>query len=117
MQHNVFVGHLANAPTLTGAGDRAYAKFVLISNEFAGTDQATGERRERQVGLQFTAFRAKAEAIAKHARKGDQLIVTYRIENNTYEKDGQEVYGYNFLLEDFTFGAPGKIKREELATH
>ena len=45
--------------------------------------------------------------------KGDQLIVDYRIENNNFQKDGEDVYGYNFVVEDFTFGAPGKEKREQ----
>lgn len=114
MQNNVFIGNLASAPSLTGSGDRAVVKFTLIANEYAGKDEA-GNTREKSVAIQFTAFRGKAEAIQKHCSKGDQLIVSYRIENNRYtDKSGEEVYGYNFLLDDFTFGAPGKAKREEL---
>ena len=113
MQKNIFVGNLAKSVALTGNGDRTVARFTLISNEYAGKDKETGEARERSVSVQFTAFRAKAEAIAKNAMKGDQLIVDYRIENNTYQKDDEDVYGYNFMVEDFTFGAPGKEKREQ----
>lgn len=113
MQKNVFVGNLAKTPTITGTGDRAVTRFTLISNEYAGKDRDTGEARERSVSIQFTAFRGKAEAIAKNAMKGDQLIVDFRIENNDYEKGGETVYGYNFILEDFQFGAPGKDKREQ----
>lgn len=113
MQKNVFVGNLAKTPTITGTGDRAVTRFTLISNEYAGKDRDTGEARERSVSIQFTAFRGKAEAIAKNAMKGDQLIVEYRVENNDYEKAGETVYGYNFILEDFQFGAPGKDKREQ----
>lgn len=111
MQKNVFVGNLAKAVVVSGNGDRAVARFTLISNEYAGKDKETGEARERSVSIQFTAFRAKA--IAKNAMKGDQLIVDYRIENNNFQKDGEDVYGYNFVVEDFTFGAPGKEKREQ----
>lgn len=111
MQVNVFTGNLAKAPTVNGSGDRAVARFTLITNEYAGRDEA-GQVRERSVSLQFTAFRAKAEAIARNAMRGDQLIVNYRIENNNYDKNGETVYGYNFVVEDFDFGAPGKEKRE-----
>lgn len=113
MQSNVFVGNLAKAAAVTGTGERAVCRFTLISNEYAGRDKETGESRERGVSIQFTAFRQNDEAIAKHAMRGDQLIVNYRVENNNYEKDGEDVYGYNFVVEDFSFGAPGKEKREQ----
>lgn len=112
MQSNMFTGNLASAPVLTGSGERAVCKFTLISNEYAGKDEG-GAAKERAVSIQFTAFRGKAEAIAKNALKGDQLIVTHRIENNNYQKAGEDVYGYNFVVDDFAFGAPGKAKREQ----
>jgi single-strand DNA-binding protein len=108
----MFSGNLAKTPVLSGSGDKAVLKFTLISNEYAGKDDA-GESRERTVSLQFTAFRQKAEVIARNAMKGDQLIVGYRIENNRYkDKDDNDVYGYDFILESFEFGAPGREKRE-----
>ncbi|MCL2876525.1 MAG: single-stranded DNA-binding protein [Betaproteobacteria bacterium] len=110
MQSNMFIGNLAKAPVLAGNAERAVCKFVLISNEYAGKDEQ-GQAKERQVSLQFTAFRGKAEAIAKHTFKGDQLIVDYRIENNHYQKEGEDIYDYNFIVEDFSFGAPGKEKQ------
>ena len=112
MQRNVFVGNLAKSPSISGTGDKAVGKFILISNEYAGKDKS-GEAQERLVSLQFTIFRARAEALAEHAKKGDQLIVDFRIENNNYEKDGDTIYDLNFIVEDFSFGAPGKEKREE----
>lgn len=114
MQLNMFTGNLASAPVLTGSGEGAFCKFTLISNEYAGKD-GDGAARERAVSIQFTAFRGKGETIARNALKGDQLIVTYRIENNNYQKAGEDVYGYNFVIDDFTFGAPGKAKREQFA--
>lgn len=115
MQKNVFVGNLAKSAIISGTGDRAVARFTLMANEYAGKDSDTGKVRERTVAIQFTAFRAKAEAIAKNALKGDQLIVDYRVENNDYDKNGETVYGYNFIVDDFTFGAPGKEKREQFS--
>jgi len=113
MQQNVFTGNLAGASVMTGSGDRAVCRFTLIANEYAGKDKDLGTAKERAVSIQFTAFRAKAETICKNAMKGDQLIVTHRIENNSYEKGGEMIYGFNFIVEDFVFGAPGKEKREQ----
>jgi single-strand DNA-binding protein len=108
--YNVFTGRVGAAPTTQGNGENAVTKFTLIKNEYAGKDQ-NDETKERVVSIQFTAFRSKAEAIAKFVNKGDQLIVSYRIENNRYTKDGEEIFGYNFIVDDFEFGAPGSISR------
>lgn len=110
-----FEGRLAASPAVSGSEDRAYCRFVLIRNEYAGRDESSGETNERTVSIQFTAFRKKAEAIAKHCRKGDQLILRARVENNNYVKDGETDYGFSFIVEDFTFGAPGESTRSELA--
>ncbi|MEQ7810233.1 single-stranded DNA-binding protein [Xanthomonas hortorum] len=114
MQNNVFVGNLAKNPTLSGNGDRAVCRFTLISNEYAGRDD-DGAARERTVALQFAAFRNNADRIAKHCMKGDQLIIEHRIANNNRDINGETVYGFDFIVERVTFGAPGKEKREQLA--
>lgn len=110
----VFVGRLSAAPSLKNSGKKAVAKLVLIRNEYAGTDNE-GETKERTVSAQFTAFGGMAETLAKNAMKGDQLIVTARVQNNNYEKDGEKVYGFDFVIEGFEYGAPGPEKREQLA--
>jgi single-strand DNA-binding protein len=64
----------------------------------------------------FVAFGKIAEALAEHVRKGDQLIVQASVEANNYERKGETVYDYSYVIDSFKFGAPGKIKREELAS-
>jgi single-strand DNA-binding protein len=115
MQQNVFVENLARPATLTSPGDRAVARVTLIANEYVVKDRENCNARECSVAIQFTAFRQKAEAIVKNVLKGDQLIVDYRIENNDYEEAGETVYGYNFIVENFAFGALSKEKREQFS--
>ena len=56
------------------------------------------------------------EALARNGRKGDQLVVQARVRaNNWTDKQGEKQYDHSFVVEGFRFGAPGKIKREELA--
>ena len=113
---NTFVGRLAAAPKLSNHNGISVVRFTLIRNEYAGKDNTTDDIRTRTVALPLTAFRAQAEALAKHACKGDQLIVFYRIENNNYaDKDGTEHYGFNFIVDSWQFGAPGETKRRQLA--
>lgn len=116
MQANVFGGKLAKAATVSGTGNKAVTRFTLITNEYAGKDSETQEARERVVSLQFTALGAKGETIARTCCKGDQLFINYRVENNNYEKAGETIYSYNFVVESFEYGAPGREKREQLAS-
>ena len=62
--------------------------------------------------LWFVAFGPLGEAIAKNARKGDQLLLDARIRaNNWTDQQGERQYDYSFVVEGFRFGAPGKLKR------
>lgn len=115
MNSCIFVGRVAKSVTVAGIGDKAVAKFTLIDNEYAGKDAATGEAKERVVAVPFTAFARRAEALGKNVHVGDQLIVQFRIANNNYkDKAGEDNYGFEFIVEDFKFGAPGAAKRELL---
>ncbi|HEY1312740.1 MAG TPA: single-stranded DNA-binding protein [Steroidobacteraceae bacterium] len=109
------VGNLANDPELAIKGDITYTKVCLIGNDYAGKD-AHGNPREAATSVYFVAFENLGEVIAKNARKGDQLIVQAQIRSNNWtDKDGEKRYDYSFVIQNFRFGAPGRIKREELA--
>lgn len=109
MQNNIFVGRVAAAPETSGQ-ENTVTRLTLITNEYAGEG-----KEDRTVSIPFTAFGKRGDALANNVRKGDQLIVTYRIENNRWQKDGVEQYGYNFIIQDFQFGAAGVATREALA--
>lgn len=111
-----FTGRLAATPTISGRGDKKVAKLVLIRNDVIGKDD-NGNKIERTTSIQFTAFNGLAGVIADNTAKGDQLIVTARVVNNNYQKDGVDVYGYDYIIESFDFGAPGKESRERLANN
>lgn len=109
MQNNVFTGRVAETPKQS-AGDTPATRVTLINNEYAGKD-----KEDRVVSLQFSAFGGIGKAIAENVRKGDQLIVTHRIENNVWEKEGEKQYGHNFVILSFEFGAAGEETRNALA--
>ncbi len=109
------VGNLAKNPELTVKGDTTYTRFCLVGNDYAGKDEE-GNPREAVTSLWFVAFESLGEAIAKNARKGDQLILQAQIRSNNWtDKEGEKQYDYSFVVQSFRFGAPGKAKREELA--
>ena len=108
------VGNLARNPEFVAKNDTSYARFCLVGNDYAGKDEG-GTAREVTTSLWFVAFGAMGESLARNARKGDQLIVEARVRaNNRTDKQGEKKYEHSFIVEGFRFGAPGKLKREEL---
>lgn len=103
------IGQLAKDPETSGKGDKRFTKFALIGNDFNGKGND-----DVVTSVFFVAFNGIGNAIAEHARKGDQLIVQAQMRSNNYEKDGETVYAYSYIVQSFKFGAPGKIKRDEL---
>ena len=109
------VGNLAKDPELAVKGDTTYTRFCLVGNDYAGRDE-DGNSREISTSMWFVAFEGLGEAIAKNVRKGDQLILQAQIRaDNWTDKEGEKHYDYSNIVQSFRFGAPGKVKREELS--
>jgi single-strand DNA-binding protein len=109
------VGNLSKDPEHAVKGDTTYTKFCLVGNDYAGKDEQ-GNSREIVTTLWFVAFDGLGEAIAKNARRGDQLIVYAQLRSDNWtDKDGEKHYDHSFIVQGFRFGAPGRVKREELA--
>jgi single-strand DNA-binding protein len=112
----IAVGNLAKNPELMVKGDTTYTRMCLVGNDYAGKD-TDSHAREVATSLWFVAFESLGEAIARNARKGDQLIVQAQIRaNNWTDRDGEKQYDHSYVVQSFRFGAPGKAKREELAS-
>jgi single-strand DNA-binding protein len=108
------IGNLARNPEFVAKNDTSYARFCLVGNDYAGKDEG-GTAREVTTSLWFVAFGVMGESLARNARKGDQLFVEARVRaNNWTDKQGEKKYDHSFIVEGFRFGAPGKLKREEL---
>lgn len=108
------IGQLAKTPELIRKGENSYALLCLIGNDYAGRDD-NGRAQEVVTSLWFVAFGGIGERLASHARKGDQLILEARIRASDWsDEHGERQYDYSFVVEDFRFGAPGRLKREEM---
>lgn len=93
--------HLTAAPKLefVQVNDERKAKvtFVAISNSVWTSNDT---RNEKSTAVRWTAWGKAAEAHAKYLSKGSHVNVTGRIDNNNYEKDGEEIFGFNFTADD-----------------
>jgi single-strand DNA-binding protein len=109
------IGNLSRDPELVEKGDTRYARVNLIGNDYAGKDD-DGAARETVTSLWFVAFGALGEAIARNARKGDQLFLEAQVRSSNWtDANGEKQYDHSHIVDGFRFGAPGRLKREELA--
>jgi len=110
------IGNLAKDPEMSAKDEALYTRFRLLGSDYSGKD-GQGVSRVAVTGVQFVAFGPLAEIIALNARKGDQLIVIAQMRADTWvDREREKRYGYSFVVQEFKFGAPGKIKRDELAS-
>lgn len=110
------VGNLASDPVLAEpASGEPYCKFVLIGNDYAGTDDQ-GKNKETITSVQFVAFGGIAKTIAKR-RKGDQLILESHMRSNRWtDKEGKDRFEMSYIVDGFRFGSPGRETRALMAT-
>lgn len=116
----IFSGRVAFEPELqegTGNNNKTYSRtrVRLLRDDFAGYD-GQGNRQTKLVFVDFTAWGDQAKRIVEHARVGDEMTIEASISNYEFEDDaGKSHVGYNYQVEKYEYGAPGKIKRQELA--
>lgn len=76
-----------------------YANFTVAWSEKYG-------ETEQKLFMNCKAWRTTAELIAKHFKKGDELIVEGRVLTETYEKDGETKSATRLSVDrlHFTYG-------------
>ena len=80
----ILTGRLTKDPELKhGASGTAYCKFTLAVNRMKKDDPADF--------IFCSAFGKTAELIAEYVKKGHQLGVQGRLQEDTYEKDGEKI--------------------------
>ena len=80
----ILTGRLTKDPELKyGASGTAYCKFTLAVNRMKKDDPADF--------IFCSAFGKTAELIAEYVKKGHHLGVQGRLQQDTYEKDGEKI--------------------------
>ena len=104
MNKLIISGRLTDEPTVTyssGAEPVAHAIF-----NFAVPDMSM--KRDEQGNYQTDFVRVScwgklAEIVEKHCVKGTKLLITGRLKNNNYEKNGQKIYSNEILIDELEF--------------
>ena len=101
----ILTGRLTKEPELKhGSSGTAYCKFTLAVNRMKKDDPADF--------IFCSAFGKTAELIAEYVKKGHQLGVQGRLQQDTYEKDGQKVSKTGVTVDKIEF-LEGKKENEE----
>lgn len=109
MNRIILTGRLTDEPTVkysTGNEPAAHAVF-----NFAVADMSM--KRDEQGNYPADFFRcscwnALAEVIEMHCCKGTKLLISGRLKNNNYEKNGKKVYSNEIVIESLEFLEPRK---------
>ncbi len=64
---------------------------------------AINEGKDKTTFINCVAWEKTAELISQYCQKGDRLSGTGRLENRTWEKDGQKHYATDIVIVQFDF--------------
>lgn len=104
MNKITLTGRLTEEPKVTysaGAEPVARASF-----NFAVPDMFMKRDEDGNYPTDFfrcTCWGKLAEIVEKHCNKGTKLLISGRLKNNNYEKDGQKVYSNEIVIDSLEF--------------
>ena len=98
----IILGNVGKDPELTyTASGKAVCKLsIATTNNWVGADK---QKYESTTWHNVVAWGRQAEVIKEYVFKGSQIHVIGRIENRSYEKDGQTRYISEIVLTSFSF--------------
>ncbi|HEV2618623.1 MAG TPA: single-stranded DNA-binding protein [Acidobacteriaceae bacterium] len=93
-----FIGNLTRDTEVrhTSNGTAAGVFDVAVTQQWRDND---GNKQEKTNFFRIKTWDKTAENAGKYLGKGSKVYVEGRIENTEYQKDGQTVYGTDFVAE------------------
>ena len=99
MNRIIIKGNICNDLELKESGDTKILSFnVAVQRKFKNKN---GEYETDF--FRVSAFNQQATFISNYFRKGNQILVEGRLQNRTYEKDGETRYSTDIIAEQIEF--------------
>lgn len=102
MNLHILRGHTSTDVEIRTYHDDENGEKIMAKVNFAVNRRFRREEKSADF-FNCVAFGRNAKTLKEHVKKGTHLLITGRMENNNYEKDGIKVYGYNFVIETIEF--------------
>ena len=104
MNQITITGRLTEEPKMTYSTDAEPTAHAFFN--FAVADMS--KKKDEQGNYPTDFFRiscwgAKAELIQKYCTKGTKLLISGRLKNNNYEKNGQKIYSNEIVIDSLEF--------------
>lgn len=106
MNKIVLCGNICRDIELKYYNDRKYVRNTIAVRR----DYKNKEGNYDSDFFNFTVWGVQAEFVSKYASKGDRILISGKLLNNNYEKDGQTVYNNDIQVETIELLSP---KRQE----
>jgi single-strand DNA-binding protein len=101
------LGNVGNLPEIRSTGGGTTVASFSIATSYKAKD-----REEVTTWHNITAFGRTAEIVRDYVRKGSKLYVEGRLDNQQWEKDGQQHYKTVIIVNELVM-LDGGAKREE----
>ena len=102
----IITGNLTRDPELrsTPSGSQVCSFSVAVNRNYK---DSSGESKEDVSFIDCSAWGKAGEIIAQYAKKGSGILVSGRLDQRSWEKDGQKHSRVEIVVEDFNFLSSG----------
>ena len=114
MNKITLTGRLTEEPKVTYSASAE--PVARASFSFAVPDMSMKRDEEGNYPTDFfrcTCWNKLVEIVEKHCNKGTKLLISGRLKNNNYEKDGQKVYSNEIVIDSLEFLEVRTVKTQD----
>lgn len=103
--HVTICGRLVRDPELKMLPDGKNIASLSIATNHVYTNKATGEKKESVEYHNVILFGKQAENTNQYLKKGDEALVTGRLQTRQWEKDGVKMHRTEIIADSIQFGS------------
>mgnify|MGYP000931512225 CR=1 FL=1 len=98
----IIIGNVGQDPDIRDLGNGRRVANVSVATSESWKDKQTGERKEKTEWHRVSVFNeGLVNLIENHVKKGDKLYLEGQLQTRKYEKDGQDHYSTDIVLQGF----------------
>lgn len=97
----IIVGNLGQDPEVRYSAQGSAIANITVATSESWRDKASGEERQKTEWHRVAIFGKLAEVAGEYLRKGSQVYLEGQLQTRKYEKDGQDRYTTEVVVQGF----------------